>query len=158
MSVVNRGDPYPAEVAATVNAVMVELGMKNPFRLVWQSQVGPSPWLGAQTSRTVEGYVKQGVKEMVLVPIAFTSDHIETLHELDLEIIKETGESGIRRAESLNDDPEFVEAMAEVVKEHLEGGERISRQSRLRCPMCTNARCGAMKVCDFWEEGKCGVG
>lgn len=47
----------------------------------------------------------------------------------------------------MNDDPEFVEAMAEVVKEHLEGGERVSRQSLLRCPMCTNARCGAMKVC-----------
>ncbi|TGZ85474.1 ferrochelatase [Ascodesmis nigricans] len=148
MSVVNRGDPYPAEVAATVYAVMTELGFANPYRLVWQSQVGPSPWLGAQTSRTVEGYLKKGVKNMVLVPIAFTSDHIETLHELDLEIIKEAGEAGkgIKRAESLNDDPEFIEALAEIVKTHLEGGERASKQNVLRCPMCVNERCGAMKV------------
>jgi len=72
MSVVNRGDPYPAEVAATVHAVMGRLGFKNPYRLVWQSQVGPSPWLGAQTSNTVESYVKKGQTDLVLIPIAFT--------------------------------------------------------------------------------------
>ncbi|KAG9585622.1 ferrochelatase, partial [Aureobasidium melanogenum] len=58
MSVVNRGDPYPAEVAATVHAVQQRLGFKNPHRLVWQSQVGPSAWLGAQTSDTVTNFVK----------------------------------------------------------------------------------------------------
>ena len=72
MSVVNRGDPYPAEVAATVYAVMEHLGFSNPYRLVWQSQVGPSPWLGAQTSQTVENYVKKGKTDLILVPIAFT--------------------------------------------------------------------------------------
>lgn len=72
MSVVNRGDPYPAEVAATVYAVMQRLGFKNPYRLVWQSQVGPSPWLGAQTSNTVEEYVKKGKTNLLLIPIAFT--------------------------------------------------------------------------------------
>lgn len=72
MSVVNRGDPYPAEVAATVYAVMQRLGFKNPYRLVWQSQVGPSPWLGAQTSNTVEEYVKKGQTNLLLIPIAFT--------------------------------------------------------------------------------------
>ena len=72
MSVVNRGDPYPAEVAATVHAVMQRLGQSNPYRLVWQSQVGPSPWLGAQTSATVENYIKQGQTDLVLIPIAFT--------------------------------------------------------------------------------------
>jgi ferrochelatase len=72
MSVVNRGDPYPAEVAATVNAVVNELGFSNPWRLVWQSQVGPSPWLGAQTQKTVEGYVKKGQTNLALIPIAFT--------------------------------------------------------------------------------------
>lgn len=72
MSVVNRGDPYPAEVAATVHAVMEHLGFSNPYRLVWQSQVGPSPWLGAQTSQTVENYVKKGKTDLILIPIAFT--------------------------------------------------------------------------------------
>ncbi|KAF8475823.1 putative mitochondrial ferrochelatase [Kalaharituber pfeilii] len=145
MSVVNRGDPYPAEVAATVHAVMSRLGFRNPYRLVWQSQVGPSPWLGAQTSATVEGYVKKGKTDMVLIPIAFTSDHIETLHELDLEIIKESKQPGIKRAESLNGDPLFIEALADIAKMHLESGEKCSRQLALRCPMCVNLRCQEQK-------------
>jgi len=147
MSVVNRGDPYPAEVAATVHAVMQKLGFKNSHRLVWQSQVGPSPWLGAQTSNTVENYVKKGQTDLLLIPIAFTSDHIETLHELDLEIIEESGQEGIKRAESLNGDPEFIQALADIAKAHLEGTERSSKQMALRCPMCTSARCEAQKVC-----------
>lgn len=145
MSVVNRGDPYPAEVAATVHAVMGRLGFKNPYRLVWQSQVGPSPWLGAQTSSTVENYVKKGQTDLVLIPIAFTSDHIETLHELDLEIIGEMKQPGIKRAESLNGDPKFIEALADIAKQHLESGDRCSRQMPLRCPMCVSARCEEQK-------------
>jgi ferrochelatase len=92
MSVVNRGDPYPAEVAATVNAVTAELArnaIHNAYRLVWQSQVGPSAWLGPQTSDAIEGLAKQGHKNQLIVPIAFTSDHIETLYELDYEYGKE---------------------------------------------------------------------
>lgn len=92
MSVVNRGDTYPSEVAATVNAVMHRLNYQNPYRLVWQSQVGPSAWLGPQTIDAIKGYAKKGVNDMLLVPIAFTSDHIETLFELDLEYIEEAKE------------------------------------------------------------------
>lgn len=148
MSVVNRGDPYPAEVAATVNAVMKKLNHSNPYRLVWQSQVGPSPWLGPQTGDAIQGLAKRGQKEILLVPIAFTSDHIETLHELDLEYgeeAKEAGVTGLKRAESLNDDPTFVQAMADIVKDHLETGHRTSKQMLLRCPMCTTETCGKAK-------------
>ena len=89
MSVVNRGDPYVAEVSATVSEVMRNLGNKNAYRLVWQSQVGPSQWMGMQTSEAIKGLARLGRKDVVLVPIAFTSDHIETLYELDLEYVKE---------------------------------------------------------------------
>jgi ferrochelatase len=148
MSVVNRGDSYPAEVAATVHAVMTKLGFANPYRLVWQSQVGPSPWLGAQTSKTVDEYVKKGETDLLLVPIAFTSDHIETLYEVDLEIIKKAGHEGIKRAESLNGDPGFITALADIAKSHLEGNQRSSKQMALRCPMCTSKRCEEQKVCN----------
>lgn len=50
MSTVDRGDPYPQEVAATVHATQTALGFRNPYRLVWQSKVGPSAWLGMQVS------------------------------------------------------------------------------------------------------------
>ncbi|KAK4998208.1 ferrochelatase hem15 [Elasticomyces elasticus] len=144
MSVVNRGDPYPAEVAATVYAVQQRLGSKNPYRLVWQSQVGPSAWLGAQTSDTVEHYVSRGQDDLILIPIAFTSDHIETLYEVDKEIIVEAeakGAKGVKRAESLNGSPVFIEGLAQLAKSHLDSGVACSKQMGLRCPGCTSQRC-----------------
>lgn len=92
LSVVNRGDPYILEVSASVSAVMERLGQSNPYRLVWQSKVGPSKWMGPQTSDALKGLARLGKKKVILVPIAFTSDHIETLYELDLEYIKEAEE------------------------------------------------------------------
>jgi ferrochelatase len=59
------------------------------WRLTWQSQVGPKAWQGPQTSDSVKGLSKLGIKDVCLVPIAFTSDHIETLYELDVEIAEE---------------------------------------------------------------------
>lgn len=145
MSVVNRGDPYPAEVAATVWAVQQRLGFRNPYRLCWQSQVGPSAWLGAQTSDTVQNLVKKGQKDLVLIPIAFTSDHIETLFEIDKEVIHEADQAGaegrVRRAESLNGSATFIQALADVAGKHLRSGEICSRQMGLRCPGCKSERC-----------------
>jgi protoheme ferro-lyase len=73
---------------------MARLGNRNPYRLVWQSQVGPSAWLGPQTSDAIKGYAKKGLNDLLLVPVAFTSDHIETLFELDLEYLEEAKEVG----------------------------------------------------------------
>ncbi|KAF1997116.1 ferrochelatase mitochondrial precursor [Amniculicola lignicola CBS 123094] len=148
MSVVNRGDTYPAEVAATVYAVMQRLGMKNQYRLVWQSQVGPQPWLGAQTSDTVKNLMKKNITDLVLIPIAFTSDHIETLFELDKEVIGEDaeGHEGVKRIESLNGNPVFIEALADIAKSHLESGVPCSPQMLLRCPGCVSERCLGQKA------------
>lgn len=143
---VKIGDPYPAEVAATVYAVMQRLGFSNPYRLCWQSQVGPSAWLGPQTSDTVENYIKQGHKDLILVPIAFTSDHIETLYELDEEVIGECGHTDtVKRADSLNGSPVFIEALADIAKTHLQGDGTCSHQMLLRCPGCKSERCAESK-------------
>ncbi|GAA6009682.1 hypothetical protein JCM11491_001057 [Sporobolomyces phaffii] len=148
MSVVNRGDPYPAEVGASVSAIMHRLGNKNPYRLVWQSQVGPSAWLGPQTSDAIKGYAKKQHNDLLLIPVAFTSDHIETLYELDLEYLeeaKELGMTGVKRVESLNDSPYFIKALADIASNHLKSGKHVSAQLGLRCPGCTNAKCGNQK-------------
>ncbi|GAA5992810.1 hypothetical protein JCM10908_001349 [Rhodotorula pacifica] len=153
MSVVNRGDPYPAEVAASVSAIMARLGNRNPYRLVWQSQVGPSAWLGPQTSDAIKGYAKKGLNDLLLVPVAFTSDHIETLFELDLEYLeeaKELGMTGVKRVESLNDSPYFIRAIADIAAAHLKSGQAVSAQMGLRCPGCTNEKCGKQK--EFFES------
>jgi len=71
---------------------MEKLGFSNPYKLVWQSQVGPSPWLGPQTNASIKGIAAKAHKNIALVPIAFTSDHIETLFELDKEYIEEARE------------------------------------------------------------------
>ncbi|KAJ9145168.1 Ferrochelatase [Coniochaeta hoffmannii] len=142
MSVINRGDPYPAEVAATVYAVMQRLKFSNPYRLCYQSQVGPQPWLGPQTATSVEEYIKKGQKDLVLIPIAFTSDHIETLYELDEEVIGESGHKDtVKRVESLNGSKVFIEGLASLAKSHLESGIMCSTQMSLRCPGCKSDRC-----------------
>lgn len=157
MSVVNRGDTYPAEVAATVRCVMEKLKFSNPYRLVWQSKVGPLPWLGPQTDESIKGLAKNGQKNILLVPIAFTSDHIETLYELDIEYMgefaHEAGVENIHRAESLNDNETFINALADVVKKHIETELPISQQFTLRCPNCVNPICGNTKNF-FISQGK----
>ncbi|GAA96317.1 hypothetical protein E5Q_02983 [Mixia osmundae IAM 14324] len=149
MSVVNRGDPYPAEVASTVHAVMTKLGHSHQYRLVWQSSVGPSAWLGPQTSDSIKGLAKLGHNDVLLVPIAFTSDHIETLYELDVELMEEAhelGMTGVKRVESLNASPIFIRALADIAAQHLESGKVVSKQMMLRCPQCTSERCGPTKA------------
>jgi len=155
MMVVDRGDPYPQEVGATVQMVMSELGYSNPYRLVWQSKVGPKQWLGPATDDVMKGLVERGKKDMLLVPIAFTSDHIETLYELDYEyaseLAKEVGARHVHRSEALNGSPLFIEGLANLVADHLKSGDVCSRQLPLRCPLCVNERCGPAK--EFFRTG-----
>jgi len=147
--VMDRGDPYPAEVGATVSLVMQELGWTNPYRLVWQSKVGPLPWLKPGTEETIKELVKRGQKNLMLIPIAFVNEHIETLHELDIEyaqdIGNEVGAERIARCPTPNDDPLFIEAITELVHKHLTDGPRVNPQLLMRCPMCTNPNCGKAK-------------
>jgi len=142
---VDKGDPYSAEVGATVQLVMKELGMTNPFRLVWQSKVGPLPWLSPATENAIKGLVQRGRKNIILVPIAFTSDHIETLHELDIEYGEELGaEVGaecIRRCAAPNDHQLFIDAIVEEVSNHIRSEHRCSEQLLVNCPMCVNPSC-----------------
>lgn len=125
---------------------MQRIGHSHPYRLVWQSQVGPSAWLGAQTSDTVTEYIAKGQKNLILIPVAFTSDHIETLYELDEEVIGESGHKDtIKRSESLNGHPVFIQALADIAKAHLDSGMVCSKQLGLRCPGCRSEKCAESK-------------
>ncbi|OON22435.1 ferrochelatase, partial [Opisthorchis viverrini] len=150
ISVVSRGDSYPQEVAATVHAVMQLLNFQWPYRLVWQSKVGPAAWLGPSTLDTLHGLARLGYRHAMLIPIAFTSDHIETLYEMDLEYCKETAHKAgmvrVHRAASPNDNNVFLLGLGELVSKHLRSGEACSRQFMLRCPMCTNPHCEATRT------------
>jgi ferrochelatase len=144
MSVVNRGDAYPAEVGATTHEVMKRLGYGYEYLVSYQSEVGPVPWLGPSTESVIEELGAKKRKNVLIVPIAFTSDHIETLHELDIEYGELAHEAGIEnyvRAPALNGMPRFQDALAEIVAEHLKSGEACSKQYGLRCPGCVNPQC-----------------
>ncbi|ODO06148.1 ferrochelatase [Cryptococcus wingfieldii CBS 7118] len=152
LEIVNRGDPYTAEVAATVWAIMQKLNFSNPWRLTWQSKVGPKAWQGPQTAASIEGYAKQGQKNICLVPVAFTSDHIETLFELDQEVAEDAEKLGVHltRAASLNDNPIFIRALADIVSTHLNDYDAgligpASQQLLSRCQMSKNPRSEATK-------------
>lgn len=144
MSVVNRGDAYPAEIGATTHEVMKRLGYGYEYLVSYQSEVGPVPWLGPSTESVIEELGAKKRKNVLVVPIAFTSDHIETLHELDIEYGELAHEAGIEhyvRAPALNGLPRFQDALAEVVSEHLKSGRACTQQYGLRCPGCVNPQC-----------------
>lgn len=145
---------------------MNELNYSNPYSLVWQSKVGPLPWLAPFTDDAIEGYVKQGKKNLLLVPIAFVNEHIETLHEMDIEYCHDLGKKvnsssffltlknkikfqlgveNIRRAAAPNDHPLFIAALTDIVKTHLKNPNRVTPKFLMRCPHCVNERCHLAK-------------
>lgn len=149
MKVVDKGDPYPTEVAATVVGVMNELNNSHPYRLVWQSKVGPLPWLKPETEASMCALARKGHRHQLLVPVAFVNEHIETLHEMDLELGRDVapkiGLLNFRRAPALNDHPAFIQGLAALVKGHLESGQKCSPQLLLTCPMCDKRICKDMR-------------
>lgn len=148
-----RGDgvcgPATARFQEPVSAMLAVTGYALPSNsplwpchtILTPPKVGPSAWLGAQTSDTVEGYLKKGQTDLILIPIAFTSDHIETLYELDQEIIGESKQSGMKRAASLNGSPTFIKALADIASSHIDSGHACTKQLALRCPGCVNQKC-----------------
>jgi ferrochelatase len=144
LSIIDRGDPYPQEVGASVHEVMTAGGFDNRFILCYQSEVGPVRWQGASTEQVIKDLGAKGTKNVLVVGIAFTSDHIETLSEIDIEYAELAHQVGIQRFErapAFNGDPDFQDVLADIVKEHLDSGEACTRQYGLRCPGCTNPQC-----------------
>jgi protoporphyrin/coproporphyrin ferrochelatase len=144
LSVIDRGDAYPQEVGASVQAVVDRLGRPNPFLLAYQSEVGPVRWLGPSTERVIQRLGARGQKDLLVIPIAFTSDHIETLSELDREYGEVAHRAGIthyKRTPALNDRPRFIDALADIVREHLAQGRPCGPLYETRCPGCENPQC-----------------
>lgn len=145
---VMKGDSYPYEVAATVQAVMDQLGHTHSHVLTWQSKVGLLPWLSPSTKDKMKSLETSGFKGILLVPISFTSDHIETLYELDIEyaeILSYNNSMIVKRAESMNDRPSFIKGLADLVKQHLESGECCSRKLKIMCDYCPTDACAHAK-------------
>ena len=120
------GDPYQKEIESCAELIMKTLGRENPWTLAYQSRVGPVEWLQPYTEEALEELGEKGVKELVVVPISFVSEHIETLEEIDIEyreIATEAGVSNFRRVPALDTDPTFIASLADLVETSLAGPE-----------------------------------
>ncbi|WP_088242965.1 ferrochelatase [Calothrix rhizosoleniae] len=117
------GDPYQQEIEECTELIMGTLNRPNPHSLAYQSRVGPVEWLQPYTEDAIEELGKKGVKNLVVVPISFVSEHIETLEEIDIEyreIAEEAGIHNFHRVPALNTHPLFIQALADLVVESLE--------------------------------------
>jgi ferrochelatase len=118
VSVVEAGDPYQAQVEATVKLVMERGGWSHPHTLCYQSRVSPGRWLQPSLDSTLTRLGAEGVESVLVVPISFVSDHVETLHEIDLEARDHAVRAGIKQFElmpALNDSPTFIRSLANLV-------------------------------------------
>ncbi|OYQ64149.1 ferrochelatase [Pseudanabaena sp. SR411] len=116
------GDPYQKEIETCAALIMQKLNRPNPYKLAYQSRVGPVEWLQPYTDVAIEELAKQGVKELVVVPISFVSEHIETLEEIDMEyreIAEHAGIETFARVPAPDTDPTFIQALADVVMKAL---------------------------------------
>jgi protoporphyrin/coproporphyrin ferrochelatase len=115
------GDPYRNEVEQSVRAVIEKLGWKGQYHLSWQSKLGPVKWLAPATSDEIKRLGSSGVRRVVVIPIAFVTDHIETLEEIDVELKQVAQEAGIaefRRTPGLNSHPAYIECLRDLTNSH----------------------------------------
>ncbi|HIK06052.1 MAG TPA: ferrochelatase [Trichormus sp. M33_DOE_039] len=117
------GDPYQQEIEECTALIMQTLNRPNAHTLAYQSRVGPVEWLQPYTEDALKELGEQGVKDLVVVPISFVSEHIETLQEIDIEyreIAEEAGIHNFRRVPAPNTHPVFIRALADLVIEALQ--------------------------------------
>ena len=101
---------------------MDKLGRKNPYQLSFQSKIGPVKWLEPFTNDVIVDFGKRGIHDVLVVPISFVSEHIETLYELDIlykHVAEDAGVKNFRRVPAMNSDPAFINALAEIVESAL---------------------------------------
>jgi len=123
MSLVKKGDPYPEQIGKTVRMVC-ERGAKEfsgwprTHLLCFQSRVGRAKWLQPPLTQTIERLGHEGVKEMLVVPISFVTEHIETLHEINIEAREDAMKAGVekfRMMPAVGDSPLFIAALQDLV-------------------------------------------
>jgi ferrochelatase len=123
MSVIAKGDPYQRHIEETVRLLTARGAWPNRHRLCYQSKVGASKWLQPSLHRTLRDLAAAKVREVCIVPVAFVSDHVETLGEINHEGREEARRLGITHFEmssGLNDSAKFISALSCLVLQALE--------------------------------------
>jgi protoporphyrin/coproporphyrin ferrochelatase len=123
-TIIDQGDPYVDQTMGTIREITKRLNMK--WHLSYQSKSGPVKWLAPSTEEKIQELAKEGVRNILMVPISFVSDHIETLYEIDILYRNLAGALGvqIKRTASLNTHPVFIEALKDIVLKSLNDNEQ----------------------------------
>ncbi len=119
MKLVKAGDPYQSQIIRTYNAVVKEGNFGLAHHLCYQSKVGPEQWIKPSLDDTVEKLAAENVTHMIVIPVAFVSDHSETLWEINIEAREEAKHLGIKHFDmspGLNTNPYFIGALADIVQ------------------------------------------
>jgi len=116
---IDRGDPYVDHIKGTISEITKLLPVT--WHLSYQSKTGPVKWLEPSTEDKLEELASEGIKNVLVVPISFVSDHIETLYEIDILYKNMAQELGItlKRVNSLNIHPVFIKALADMVIQNV---------------------------------------
>ena len=143
--VIQKGDPYQWQVEQSAAAIVKALAMENMEAVVcYQSRVGPLEWIGPTTDAEIRRAAKDG-KGVIIAPIAFVSEHSETLVELDIEyrhLAEEVGVPDYRRAATVGVHPDFIAGLADLVRRGLEAQTVVGCAEGRICP-------AAHKACGF---------
>ena len=117
-AVIDSGDPYQKQVEETSRLVRERGRWGLPHTVCYQSRVGSGRWLQPSIHEVIPRLGAQGSRQVLVVPISFVSDHIETLREIDVEVRQEAEQAGIEQFEmmpGLNDTAAFIHALAGLV-------------------------------------------
>ncbi len=165
-----RRDPYCCLVHATVDRVMSFRGFDRSYHVAFQSKVGPAEWLTPSTPDKLQELAKEGHTSVLVIPVAFVTEHIETSYELDIEVREEAEHAGIRQYEvmpALNCHPLFIEALSEATVAQLslpagqEGGNGALNGAAREYPLRpirdlprfnSSDRCTRCHQCEFITE------
>jgi ferrochelatase len=130
-SIAKQGDPYPKQIDKTVACVMKARNFSHGYHLCFQSKVGPAKWLKPSTDEMIRGLAAKRKKQLLVIPISFVSDHIETLFELDIEYRMVADEANIENymvMKGLNNSKTFVAALKELAVKALQNQSVIESQ------------------------------
>jgi len=147
--IVDKGDPYVAQVETTVGAAVKQLALDpTQWVIAYQSRVGPLKWVGPSTDEMITQYAKEG-RPIVVVPVAFVSEHSETLVELDIEyrhLAMSHGAATFVRAPTVATHPAFISGLARLAQHALAQRDPLQ-------PGCSRASCQGQSQCAMTQAG-----
>jgi protoporphyrin/coproporphyrin ferrochelatase len=117
-----EGDPYPFLISQTTAAILSKLKRTENWTISYQSSVGPLQWMKPSTDETLAALKRRGITKVLIIPVAFVGDHIETIHEIDIEYREMAHKLGIkdyRMSKAIETHPKFIAALADTVERSL---------------------------------------